>query len=322
MEQTMLAAVFDRPGPMGEVIHLRDMPVPVPAPGELLVRVHAASVHPADAMFTEGRYRMKPQFPQIAGLVGSGTLVDGCAAEGWPAGTRVAFRRAGAWAEYCCVPRDRVYPVPAGVSEHDACQIALNPLTACGLLDMAGVREGDWVALNAAGSNVAQLVRSLARQKGIQVIGIHRQLPNGSGEFDVAEGDGLDARLRSAAGRPISALLDCVGGPAITDVLPALRQGAAIVSYGTLGPQPAMVSNADIVYRNLRWCGFGIDHWLDGLGSRASDVIRDAWNAARGGLPLPVGAAYPLGEIERALSPMSGQPAGKTIITMRQRASR
>jgi NADPH:quinone reductase-like Zn-dependent oxidoreductase len=310
----MLAAVFDHPGPMSEVVRLREMPIPVPGPGEALVGVQAASIHPADGLFTEGRYRVTPRPPQIAGLVGSGTLVDGCASRGWPAGTRVAFRRAGAWAEYCSVPLDRLYEIPDGVPEQQACQFALNPLTAYGLLDMAGVRAGDWVAINAAGSNVAQATRALAHDRGIHVIGIHRKRPDGGAATDLLDGDDLAGRLTAAAGGPVAALLDCVGGDAIARVLPALRQGAALVSYGALGGDAARVSNADIVYRNLRWCGFGIDHWLDGLGPRTTEIVRETWQAMQASLQTPVAAAYPLAEITRAMASAARDSAGKTIV--------
>jgi NADPH:quinone reductase-like Zn-dependent oxidoreductase len=314
---TMLAAVFDRAGPLGEVVRVREVPIPVPGPGEVLVRVHAASIHPADGMFAEGRYRVKPRFPQVAGLVGSGTIVDDDrAAQGLAAGTRVAFRRAGAWAEYCCVPLDRIYKVPGGVHEQQAAQFALNPLTACGLLDMAGVREGDWVAINAAGSNVARLARELARSKGVHVIGIHRKAATDAGPADILEGDDLAARLTAAAGGPIAALLDCVGGQAITTALPALRQGAAIVSYGMLGRDAATMSNADIVYRNLRWCGFGIDHWLNGLGPRTNEVVQSTWDAVQAGLQTPVAGVYPLAQIEQALTSAVRETNAKTIMTM------
>lgn len=313
-QHTMWAAVFDRTGPASEVVRIREVPVPVPGPGEMLVRVDAASIHPADFMFIEGRYRVKPRLPQVAGLVGSGTLVDGDASRDWPAGTRVAFRRAGAWAEYCCVPLDRMYRIPEHVEERQACQFALNPLTAWGLLDMADVHEGDWIAINAAGSNVARLTRALAQSRGIHVIGIHRELPANAGDTDVAEGDELAARLTAIAGKPLAALLDCVGGHAVTDVVPALAQGATIVSYGTLGSDRALVSNADIVYRNLRWCGFGIDRWLDSLGPRTEDVVRALWDRMDGLLETPAMGVYALADIEGALASMAGTSGGKTIV--------
>jgi hypothetical protein len=76
------------------------------------------------------------------------------------------------------------------------------------------------------------------------------------------------------------------------------------------------MSNADIVYRNLRWCGFGIDHWLNGLGPRTNEVVQSTWDAVQAGLQTPVAGVYPLAQIEQALASAARETNAKTIMTM------
>ena len=142
---TMQAALFERAGEAEQVIQLRSIPIPDPGPGEVLVRLQAASLHPADRMFIAGAYRSKPVFPQRAGLVGAGVIVRTGATVELPMGTRVAFRHPGAWAEYAVVPAPRLFVVPDAADAEAAGQFALNPITAWGLLETAGVVAGDWL---------------------------------------------------------------------------------------------------------------------------------------------------------------------------------
>ena len=304
---TMQAALFERAGEAEQVVQLQSLPIPEPGPGEVLVRLQAASLHPADRMFIAGAYRSKPVFPQRAGLVGAGVIVRSGATVDLSAGTRVAFRHPGAWSEYAVVPAARLFVVPDGADAEAAGQFALNPLTAWGLLETAGVSSGDWLALNAAASNVALMVRGLAQARGVRVLEVPR-FEDGDAEF-------AQRLLAATGGTPIAALLDAVGGPALAAVLPALRQGATIVSYGLLDPGPVPVRNADLIYRNLTWTGFGIDHWLAQHAGEREAVTRALWDAiASGALPLPVRARFALAELDAALRADAAGGAGKVLL--------
>ena len=70
----MQAIIFEQAGRAEEVLAVRDMPSPVPGRGQVLIQVAARPIQPADFLFIEGRYRIKPAFPQVAGLEGVGTI--------------------------------------------------------------------------------------------------------------------------------------------------------------------------------------------------------------------------------------------------------
>lgn len=313
-QASMVAALFERTGEAEQVVELREVPVPVPGPGEVLVRVQAASLQPADRMFIGGAYRHRPVFPQPAGLVGAGVVARCGAQVDLVPGTPVAFRHPGAWGEFCVVPAERLFRIPDDVEMEDASQFALNPLTAWALLDAANVGPGDWLAVNAAGSNVAAMVRALACARGVHMATIPH--PSQAG-VDGRIAPMAQALLAASGGEPLAALLDAVGGPQLLEALPALRQGAVIVSYGMLGQAPVPVRNEDLIFRNLTWIGFGVDHWLARHASQRDAMLRELWGAIRGRtLPLPVRARFPLGRLHEALRADAAGGVGKVLLTL------
>jgi len=325
----MQALVFEQTGEAREVLSVRDVREPVPAAGEVLVAVEASPVHPADFSFVRGTYRAKPTFPQVAGLSGAGRVVSAGAGVGLAPGARVAFRWPGAWAELALAPIERVYAVPDAVASDAAAQFVVNPLTAWGLLEAAGVRAGDCIALTAAASSVAALVGALAVERGVRVIGIAREQSLGELAGDVrplAENTpDLAARVRElAGGSGIAALIDCVGGGLAGSLFPALETGGTVVAYGTLSPEPVPVRNATLIYGNLTWFGFGIDRFLAGLSAADSErMLAALWaGIASGRLPLPVQAHAPLADFSSALRLAAGSGRGKVIFANRPRRAK
>lgn len=297
----MQALVFQQAGEALDVLALREVAAPRPGPGQALVKVEVSPVHPADFSFVRGTYRVRPVFPQVAGLSGAGRIVEVGVGVDLSPGTRVAFRAPGAWAERAVAPRERLYPIPDDVAADAGSEFPVNPITAWGLLDVARANPGDWILLTAAASSVAALVAELADARGIRVIGVAR--PASLAELAPAvqglaeEPAHLAARVREVTGgQGVAALIDCVGGPLVPALFPALRPGAAVVTYGTLSAEPMMIKNADLVYGNLRWFGFGIDRWLSELAPAAhARMVDELWDGIRRQrLRLPLQARLPL----------------------------
>src|ERR1700722_5482086 len=129
----MKSILFRQVGEAADVLQYADAAEPQISDGHALVKVTSRPIHPADLAFIRGQYRVRPSFPQVAGLEGIGVVVASPAGALFATGSRVAFRYPGSWAELACVPFDRLIPVPPGVSDEAACQISLNPVTAFGL---------------------------------------------------------------------------------------------------------------------------------------------------------------------------------------------
>ena len=316
----MQAVVFEQAGEAREVLTLRSVPEPTPGPGQVLLAVESSPVHPADFSFVRGMYRVKPSFPQIAGLSGAGRVVAVGDGVELAVGLRVAFRFPGSWAERVAVPVARTFPIPGDIDGDRAAQFAVNPITAWGLLDVAQAQPGEWLALTAAASSVAGLVSALARERGLRVVGIVRsgsRAELAQGVLRVVEDEPeLAERVRAVTGgEGLSALIDCVGGPVLSALFPALRQGASIVAYGTLSPEPVLVRNATLVYGNLTWQGFGIDRWYSSqTPAQQETMIRALWDAIRHNrLLLPIQARFALADFAEGLGRAVAGGPGKVV---------
>jgi NADPH2:quinone reductase len=316
------AIVFDQAGEPAGVLRAAGIARPAASAGFALVRVTARPIHPADLSFIRGQYRLRPAFPQTAGLEGMGTIVEVVGGVDLEPGTRVAFRWPGSWAEYAAVPAHRLIAVPPDVGGESAAQMSLNPLTAWALLEEAQATRDDAIIVTAAASTVSRLVRDIATTRGIATIGVVRgdparmsaEYPDGVVSSDDAQ---LGAAIASAAGaRRIAGLLDCVGGPVVSDLMSTLSPGGRIVAYGVLDQRAAAVTNAALIYKNLTWSGFGIDRWLEGTASeRLAVAYASLWSMiATGTLHLPVAARCPLDAFADALTASTATGSGKILL--------
>jgi NADPH:quinone reductase-like Zn-dependent oxidoreductase len=165
--------VHDYGGP--EVLQLEHAPIPQPQAGQVLVRIYAAGVNPADWKFRAGLSKnFRPlTFPWIPGLEGSGmveALGDGVSI--FPAGQAVFGPMQGSYAEYAIVEAGSLQPKPGNLTFDKAAAVPVGALTAWGaLIDAAKVQPGWRVLVHGAAGGVGMFVVELARWKGAHAIG-------------------------------------------------------------------------------------------------------------------------------------------------------
>jgi NADPH:quinone reductase-like Zn-dependent oxidoreductase len=175
----MKAAVFSRYGG-NEVVEVRDITVPVPARGEVLVRVHAASVNPVDWKVRYGHAKIftGSKFPKVLGCECAGEIFEtGAGATMFRKGDRVVMhtsvKRLGAFAEYACTAEDRVFPIRSDISfEHAAC-LPIAGLTALqSLRDHGRIVAGQKVLINGASGGVGHFAVQIAKVFGAEVTAV------------------------------------------------------------------------------------------------------------------------------------------------------
>ena len=316
----MQAVVFEQSGNPLDVLSVREVARPAPGPGQVLVRVAARPIQPADFLFIGGRYRIRPGSPQVAGLEGLGTIVAcGPDTGGFEVGERVAFRSPGTWAEFAVAAVSRVYRVPASIPDPLACQFALNPLTAWALLAECDLSPGARILLTAGRSQVAGLLARLALQRGLDVSLLVR---------DRAGYAVLDARTLQSAGqqpsvaaalgnRRFHAILDAVGGSATVALIEALEPRGRLVSYGILDDGEMALKASQVLFRNMIWQGFGIDAWLDHASiAQLEHAQRELWNLLDAAPELlPVSGSFSLARVDEAIRMVdAGEQRGKVLL--------
>lgn len=204
-----------------DVLHLEEVPDPVPGEGEVVVRVVAAGVNPGEAAIRSGagRERFPAHFPEgqgsdlsgVIATVGSGVtdLSPGQAVIGLSDGRN-------AQAELALLPADRVVPKPDGLDWADAATLYVAGTTAVAMLDAARPAEGETVVVSGAAGGVGVVVTQLVLQSGARGIALaseanHERL-RGWGAEPIRYGEGSADRIRALAPDGVAALLDTHGG--------------------------------------------------------------------------------------------------------------
>ncbi len=175
----MKAVVFNRYGG-NEVLQVRDIPVPVPGPSEVLVRVRAAGVNPVDwkVRYGEAKIFTGRTFPKVLGCECAGDVeAAGQSAEAFRKGDAVLLhagvRRLGAFAEYACTDAKMVFPKPAGLSYEEAACIPIAGLTALqALRDHGRIAPGGKVLINGASGGVGHFAVQIGKILGAAVTAV------------------------------------------------------------------------------------------------------------------------------------------------------
>ena len=153
-------------------VALADLPLPVRAPGEVLVQVRAASLNFPDLLMTRGEYQFKPEVPFTSGLEFAGEVLEADPASGFAPGDRVmGGNKTGAFAEVASLAADKLSPMPHGMDFPAAAAMGAVYSTAyTGLVELGGLREGQWVLVHGASGGVGLAACDLARALGARVI--------------------------------------------------------------------------------------------------------------------------------------------------------
>ncbi|MBB5624511.1 NADP-dependent oxidoreductase [Sphaerisporangium krabiense] len=241
-----------------DVIRYEDVPRPVPRPGEVLVRVAAASYNPSDAGFRAGLMAsvIRMELPFVPGIDLSGTIVAGDTRR-FPVGGRVMGLPGGASAEYVAVPERSLAKAPASIPLTHAAAIPVAALTAWqALFEHAHLAEGRRVLVNGAGGGVGSFAVQLAAREGAHVIATagprSAEAVRRHGAHEII--DYTATSLAEALDAPVDVLLNLVPIPpeAARDLVRLVRPGGEIVSItAPFDPPPgAGVTAAHFVTRD------------------------------------------------------------------------
>lgn len=168
----MKVAIFEQPG-APEVFKFVDRPDPIPAPGEVLIDVHAAALNFADLLQRRGTYGLVNGPEIVLGLEVSGTVSAlGQGVGDWKVGDQVcALLAGGGYAERVAVPASQVMRCPEGVSLTDAAAL---PEAACtvwsNVLDIGRLKKGEILLVHGGAGGIGTLAIQLARQWGARVL--------------------------------------------------------------------------------------------------------------------------------------------------------
>lgn len=251
------------------VLHIEELPTPVPRPDEVLVQVHAASINPSDVKNVQGKMK-QTTLPRTPGRDFAGVVVAGnkemIGQEIWAAGGEIGSTRNGSHAEYIVIPEKGARPKPKSLSMVEAASVGINYITAyLGLIDKANLREGETVLVTGVSGGVGSSVIKIAKSKAARVIAVYHQVP----EPEKARQLGLDLALSGQSddivnrvkqftqGKGVDVVFDCVGGPLFEVALNSLGLGGRQVNITSVGDRRVSFDLVDFYHRQLTL--FGMD---------------------------------------------------------------
>ncbi|BBZ46866.1 NADPH:quinone oxidoreductase family protein [Mycobacterium parmense] len=307
-----------------EDLVIEDVDEPVPAAGQLLVRVHAAAVNFPDVLFIAGKYQVKIPPPFIPGNEIAGEVI--AAGEGTPfvAGQRVAGTTFGAFAEQALLDAGQATLVPEDADFASAAAFGVTYRTAYHTLrSVAPVAEGDWVVvLGAAGGvglaavdlAVAMKARVLAAASGPRKLDLCRR--RGAEATVDYDREDLKARIRELTGDGARVVLDPVGGSYSEPALRGLARGGTFVTLGyAAGTIPAIPLNL-VLLKGICVRGMEIRTFAGDHPDEADRDVRELADMFAAGTVRPyIGARFPLAQIAAALRHVAERKVlGKVII--------
>jgi len=315
----MKAVVLSRFG-SPSVLKLQTLPVPRPAPNEVLIALHAAGVGVWEADIRSGWWPQgRPKFPVVLGSDGAGVVVGkGARVRRFKPGERVwAYEfinpKGGFYAEYVAVNAEHVARVPRRLDLLHAGAAAVTGLTALqGIDDHLRVRRGQTVLIFGATGAVGTLALQFAKRKGARVfatargreaVALVRKL--GASEVIDLDGKAPAAQLRRLAPKGIDAALALAGGDALESLLDCLRPGGRIAYPNGVEPEPRRRPN-------IRLKSY------DAEGSaRHFQRLERAVDEAR--LQVPLAAVLPLAQAAKAHQRLErGHVLGRIVLQIRK----
>jgi NADPH2:quinone reductase len=231
-----------------EVLRLEDVPQPVAADGQVLVRVHAAGINPVDTYIRSGNYAAKPALPYTPGQDGAGIVeAVGAGVNGLKKGDRVYVGGSitGTYAEFCLSELRQIHPLPDKISFAQGAGINVPYATAYrALFQRANAVAGETVLIHGATGGAGLAAVQLARAAGLTVIGTGgtdagRKLVIEQGARHVLDhraAEYLKQVLDLTDGNGVDLILEMLANVNLGKDLTVLAKGGRVAVIGSRGP--------------------------------------------------------------------------------------
>jgi NADPH2:quinone reductase len=320
----MRAVVCHSYGPPEDLV-IDEVAAPVPGPGQLVVRVHAAAVNFPDVLMIEGKYQVKAPVPFTPGSELAGEVIAVGEGVSYRPGQRVSSATfVGAFAEQTLLHAAGIAEIPDDIDYASAAAFGVTYRTAYhALRSIAAVAAGDWVVVLGAAGGVGLAAVDLAVAMGARVLAAASspeklELCRQRGAEATVDYDreDLKIRIRELTGDAARVVLDPVGGRYAVPALRALARGGTFVTLGyAAGAIPSIPLNL-VLLKGITLRGMEIRTFVT---DRPDDSARDMRELtemfATGAVRPYIGARFPLADTAAALRLVADRKAvGKVVI--------
>jgi NADPH:quinone reductase-like Zn-dependent oxidoreductase len=324
--KTMRAVVLDAPGPP-EALQYRELPMPTPLKGQVLIKIRAFGLNRSE-LHTRLGLAEGVTFPRVLGIEACGQVAV-CPGGEFAVGQQVVAMMGnmgrtydGGYAEYTCVPASQVIPFKSTLPWSTLGAVPEMLQTAYGsLVNALDAQPGQSILVRGGTSSVGLATAILAKQRGLVVFSTTRS----SAKRDVLTAAGVDhvivddgdvaSQVRKIMPDGVDLALELVGTPALPDTLRAVRPRGVVCFTGMLSNEWLVKDFYPIGYlKNLvRLCAYSGD-----ASDLPASVLQDFLDGVSAGkLSVPIDHVYGFDEVVEAHRKMeNNSAAGKLVVVV------
>ena len=323
----MRAIEITQPGPP-DVLQSCERPMPVPDPGHVLIKVHAAGINRPDVLQRTGNYPVPKGASDLPGLEVAGEIVGGeLAGSEFKIGDRVcALVQGGGYAEYCSAALALCLPVPKGMSMLEAASLPETFFTVwSNVFDRAALADGETLLVQGGSSGIGVTAIQLAKALGhtvfatagsdekcrdCEALGADRAINYKTEDF-------VEIVKLETGGKGVDVILDMVGGDYVPREISCLADDGRLVFIALLGGGMATVPLGQILIRRLTVTGSTLrPRPLSFKAKIAANLRQHVWPLLESGVIKPViYKTFPLDQAAQAHTLMeSSSHVGKIVL--------
>jgi putative PIG3 family NAD(P)H quinone oxidoreductase len=283
-----------------EVMHASTTVVPIPAPGEVLIKVAYAGVNRPDCLQRSGRYPPPPGASPILGLEASGHVVAlGEGVTEWQVGDAVCgLANGGAYAEFVAIPQGQVLAVPKGLSLLQAAALPENYFTVwTNVFQRALLQSGETFLVHGGSSGIGLTAIQLAKAFGARVFCTVGNADKAAAcvkagadlAINYRSQDFVNEALAATNQNGVNIILDMVGGDYMQRNLKALSIDGRLVQIAFLQPSKTEVDWIGLMVKRLTFTGSTLrPRSVADKAQMASELKQNVWPMMEQGKCLPV----------------------------------
>lgn len=327
----MWAAQIDKYG--AENIEVRQVDVPQPGPGYVLVKVEASPINVSDLMSIQGGYVQRP-LPRTVGNEGTGVVVASGGGELPDSllNKRVSFvasgeAATGVWAEYAVAAAPACFVLNDDVTTEEAASLIVNPMTVA--LFLAKIREGGHkgVVQHAAASALGKMLVRWCNKESIPIVNIVRRQEQaellhaiGATHVLVETEPNFHERLSQLCQElNVTIGFDPVAGEATAELFAAIQDHGVVYVFGGLSGKPSTISPSLFISSSKRVEGLWLTRWLEPMDKSDKDkVSAEVQSLIHDILSTHYAQEFNLKTVKDAIAYYSqNKTAGKALIRMK-----
>lgn len=278
-------------------VEVRDVDKPRPGPGEVLIKVHAASINFPDLLICQGKYQLKLDPPFTPGMDISGTVSDlGDGVEAFQVGDQVCGgARFGGFAEYAVVKADGLQNKPSNLSHEQAASYSAAYLTAYVALVRRGrLQSGETLLVHGASGGVGMAAIDVGKLLGATVIATGgndeklEKVKAYGADHVINTKDGFREKVKALTdGRGADVIYDPVGGDVFDESVRCIAFDGRLLVIGFTSGRIASVSTNMPLIKGFSVVGVRAGEYGRQFPERGRENIEQIWRWAKDGKTRP-----------------------------------